>query len=162
MSAPAKAVKLHEWETLETEHHRDGLVVRERVRRFSVPGGWIYYRDASVPGVFVADRWDADPVAESLLESLAAAEIRAGNLGAKLREVEQRHAALQDRCYEGFPSATDGIFDADKAMREAARRLAPYLNRYCDQGWPGLSERDRDEANNARWDLLAAAGVEER
>jgi len=116
VSAPAKAVKLHEWETLETEHHRDGLVVRERVRRFSVPGGWIYYRDASVPGVFVADRWDADPVAESLLES----------------------------------------------MRDAARRLAPYLNRYCDQGWPGLSERDRDEANNARWDLLAAAGVEER
>ena len=43
------------------------------------------------------------------------------------------------------------------SVLDAARRLAPYLNRYCDLGWPGLSERDRDEANNARVDLLNAA-----
>jgi len=44
-------------------------------------------------------------------------------------------------------------------LLDAVRRLAPYLNRYCDLGWPGLSERDRDEANNARVDLLNAAGL---
>lgn len=45
-------------------------------------------------------------------------------------------------------------------MIDAVRRLAPFLARYCDQGWPGLSERDRDEANNARVDLLNAAGIQ--
>lgn len=39
----------------------------------------------------------------------------------KLRDEEERHAALQSRCYEGFASATDGIFDA---LRETDRQLS--------------------------------------
>lgn len=33
----------------------------------------------------------------------------------QLHDEEERHALLQSRCYEGFPSGTDGIFDALKA-----------------------------------------------
>jgi hypothetical protein len=31
--------------------------------------------------------------------------------------------------------------------------LLPVLRGYCDQGWPGLSVRMRNEATNALWDL---------
>ena len=39
----------------------------------------------------------------------------------KLRDEEERHAALQSRCYEGFASVSDGIFDA---LRESEQQLA--------------------------------------
>lgn len=42
-------------------------------------------------------------------------------LKVKLRGEEERHAALQARCYEGFASASDGIFDA---LNEADRSVA--------------------------------------
>jgi hypothetical protein len=48
----------------------------------------------------------------------------------KLRDEEERHAALQSRCYEGFPSVSDGIFDA---LREAERKLDA-LTRWRPQG----------------------------
>lgn len=41
----------------------------------------------------------------------------------KLRDEEERHALLQSRCFEGFPSASDGIFDA---QREDALDAARY------------------------------------
>lgn len=39
--------------------------------------------------------------------------------------------------------------DAEKA----ARILEPYLWRASTAGWPGLSERERNEATDALWDL---------
>lgn len=50
-----------------------------------------------------------------------AASARIRELEAKLRDEEERHAALQSRCYEGFPSATDGIFDALREADETER-----------------------------------------
>lgn len=37
----------------------------------------------------------------------------------------------------------------------AAQALLPFMRRYCDEGWPGLGERDRTEATNALADLRA-------
>ena len=36
---------------------------------------------------------------------------------------------------------------------EVAQRLLPYLYRLRNAGWPGLSERDRDDCTNLTWDL---------
>lgn len=51
-----------------------------------------------------------------------ALQLEAVRLANRLREEEEAHAALQVRCYEGFPTGTDGIFDAlldaETALRE--------------------------------------------
>lgn len=56
---------------------------------------------------------------------------RIASLEARLRDEQETHAALQSRCYEGFASATDGIFDylrevqaENAALRADAERLA--------------------------------------
>lgn len=43
------------------------------------------------------------------------------DLERQLADEQERHAQLQSRCYEGFPSVSDGIFDA---LKEADRKLA--------------------------------------
>ena len=40
-------------------------------------------------------------------------------LSSRLRREEEEHAKLQSRCFEGFPSASDGIFDAVRELAEA-------------------------------------------
>lgn len=40
----------------------------------------------------------------------------------RLREEEEAHVALQSRCYEGFASATDGIFDHLREAEKDAKR----------------------------------------
>lgn len=49
---------------------------------------------------------------------------------AKLRDEEERHALLQSRCHEGFPSVSDGIFDALAESRAYAERLRYLLTIY--------------------------------
>jgi len=46
----------------------------------------------------------------------------------KLRDEEERHAALQARCYEGFPSGSDGIFDALKEADEHAQERSEWFD----------------------------------
>jgi hypothetical protein len=41
------------------------------------------------------------------------------SLQRELDREQNEHAVLQSRCFEGFPSATDGIFDAYRALRSA-------------------------------------------
>lgn len=54
---------------------------------------------------------------EDLKMQLADMKQDRDNLQAQLREEQEAHAQLQARCYEGFPSVTDGIFDAYKNMQ---------------------------------------------
>ena len=44
-------------------------------------------------------------------------------LRAAYRDEEERHAALQARCYEGFPSVSDGIFDEVMPLRRERAAL---------------------------------------
>lgn len=44
----------------------------------------------------------------------------------QLREEEENHATLQARCYEGFPSCTDGIFEAYKQLQNDVIKIASY------------------------------------
>jgi hypothetical protein len=59
--------------------------------------------------------------ASRLEGQLAEARAEVERLFLKLRAEEERHAALAVRCYEGFPSISDGIFDA---LKEAEAKLA--------------------------------------
>lgn len=58
------------------------------------------------------------------------------SLGRCLDAEENLHAELQSRCYEGFPSATDGVFshakqlqDECEQLRERVKELESKLNR---------------------------------
>ena len=68
---------------------------------------------------------DADAEIAALTERLRAVEAERDEARKKLRVEEEDHAQLQVRCYEGFPSASDGIFDELSALRaELARKDA--------------------------------------
>lgn len=62
--------------------------------------------------------------------------------------------------WEAYAAREDARESAVRASREdladSARYLLPVLKRYCDNGWPGLSERDRQDATNALWDMETA------
>lgn len=45
-------------------------------------------------------------------------------LAEKFSREENEHAELQSRCFEGFPSVSDGIFDAYKAARNSRAALS--------------------------------------
>lgn len=69
-------------------------------------------------------------------------------LAEKFSREENEHAELQSRCFEGFPSVSDGIFDAYKAARNshaalsarcekleaALRAITPVAERGIDMG----------------------------
>lgn len=84
----------------------------------------------------------------------------------ELDREQNEHAALQSRCYEGFPSATDGIFDAYRALQSAPEpRECPHTAdgkhethdggpdcRYCDGTAPppGLRQIAEQIRNTAQ------------
>lgn len=47
----------------------------------------------------------------------------------QLQDEQERHAQLQSRCYEGFPTVSDGIFDAYKEAQEQQLQLSAALER---------------------------------
>lgn len=51
-------------------------------------------------------------------------------LYARFSREENEHAELQSRCFEGFPSVSDGIFDAYKAARNYHDALVAALEKY--------------------------------
>lgn len=59
--------------------------------------------------------------AERSRDALAVQLALYSELERQLADEQERHAQLQSRCYEGFPSVSDGIFDA---LREADSKLA--------------------------------------
>jgi hypothetical protein len=65
-----------------------------------------------------------------LERSLAEEQTRRALLRGQLDQEEETHAALQGRCYEGFPSVSDGIFDVFRdlvALFKAAKALDAWL-----------------------------------
>ena len=72
-----------------------------------------------------AEALEHDRDRTAALAALAAEKERA-------RGEEERHAALQARCFEGFPSVSDGIFDALKEADAEVARLREVLGRIED------------------------------
>lgn len=88
--------------------------------------------------IYVADVWDERDIPfiaharsdipnllahiAALTEKLRAVETERDEARKKLRVEEEGHAQLQVRCYEGFPSASDGIFDELSALRAELER----------------------------------------
>jgi hypothetical protein len=83
-------------------------------------------------------------------------------LTAKLSREENEHAELQSRCFEGFPSVSDGIFDAHreaKAELLSLRALVLASRPALDAGEAAIHKCGMPERHAAQLRTLSAYGV---
>jgi hypothetical protein len=78
-------------------------------------------------------------------------------LAAKFSLEENEHAELQSRCFEGFPSVSEGIFDAYKAASNSHDALVAALRRYGKHDGDCRSAKECDCGFSAA--LKAAKGA---
>jgi len=73
----------------------------------------------------------------------------------QIADERERHAALQSRCYEGFASASDGIFDAlretDRELDQTRKALGELVKKFdawkdsCTAGKPVRAQSNLEE-----------------
>lgn len=99
------------------------------------PYGTRLYFDPALPG-----RYLHRSILRAAIAALDKAAAQPRPLSNTSEDWEEKYAALEARCYEGFPSASDGIFDALKEARtQAVEEIIRWLDgkglASCLLGW---------------------------
>lgn len=73
-----------------------------------------------------SDKWVCAVTNMAIAMKVLAAEVR--RLRDDLSDEQERHAILQSRCFEGYPSVSDGIFDAVKERDKEIAELRSIIS----------------------------------
>lgn len=117
----------------ELEREKDTLTSqRDTAKAYNNCGAATEDPDACRTGMIWC-RWHALQMSDRQAQRAEAAESQVASLQGELEQARETKAALESRCYEGYPSASDGIFDWVDGLAsklEEARRIIEGLSTF--------------------------------